>query len=63
MFLVCGLKVIAHRLGTVVRADKIVVLRKGEVVEEGRHVDLMASNAKGFYRNLMATQQTAYLNE
>lgn len=57
------MKVIAHRLGTVVKADKIVVLRKGQVVETGRHADLMSPSAKGYYRQLMATQQTAYIAE
>jgi ATP-binding cassette, subfamily B, heavy metal transporter len=55
------LQVIAHRLSTVVNADNIVVLRAGEAVEQGRHSELMRPSARGFYRSLMATQQTAYL--
>ncbi len=35
--------VIAHRLGTIRNADRIVVLQKGEVIEEGPHEDLMAA--------------------
>jgi len=35
---------IAHRLSTVVDADKIVVLEKGHVVEEGTHADLLTKN-------------------
>ena len=34
--------VIAHRLSTVLGADKICVLVDGEIVEEGRHSDLLA---------------------
>jgi len=34
--------VIAHRLATVQKSDRIVVLDQGQVVEQGRHEDLMA---------------------
>ncbi len=37
--------VIAHRLSTVVSADKIVVLQEGKLVEEGSHSELLANNA------------------
>lgn len=42
--------VISHRLSTIVDADKIVVIDKGVVVEEGTHPELM--RAKGFYYEL-----------
>lgn len=42
--------VIAHRLSTVRRADKIVVLNAGEVIESGTHADLLALN--GHYAKL-----------
>jgi subfamily B ATP-binding cassette protein MsbA len=46
--------VIAHRLSTVVRADKIVVLSEGAVVDIGRHDELLARCA--LYRNLCKLQ-------
>jgi ATP-binding cassette subfamily B protein len=49
------LVVIAHRLNTVVRADKIVVLDGGSVVEEGTHDALM--RAGGLYARMWEEQQ------
>ena len=46
--------VIAHRLSTIQIADKIVVLKKGEIVEEGKHHDLLAK--KGEYFKLVNMQ-------
>ena len=45
--------VIAHRLSTVRAADRILVLRKGRIIEEGSHADLMARG--GHYADLYAT--------
>lgn len=42
--------VIAHRLSTIQSADKIVVLEKGRIVEQGTQAELLELN--GFYRNL-----------
>lgn len=39
---------IAHRLSTVVDADRILVIDKGKIVEEGKHLDLIAIN--GHYK-------------
>jgi len=43
--------VIAHRLSTIRNADKIVVLKKGEIMEEGTHDELVAAN--GAYKKLV----------
>ena len=46
--------VIAHRLSTIENADLILVLRDGDVVEQGTHRQLM--DRKGFYHQLYAAQ-------
>ena len=45
---------IAHRLSTVVDADRILVLKDGQVVESGRHAELVA--LEGEYAQLWAMQ-------
>lgn len=46
--------VIAHRLKTILNADKIVVLKDGNIIEEGNHHELLAEN--GFYAELYNNQ-------
>ena len=46
--------VIAHRLATTQEADKIVVFDKGEIIEVGKHVDLLSK--KGIYKELCEKQ-------
>ena len=43
--------IIAHRLSTIRNADKIIVLRKGEIVEMGNHEELMEKD--GYYKNMV----------
>ncbi|MFP5439619.1 MAG: ABC transporter ATP-binding protein [Bacteroidia bacterium] len=47
--------VIAHRLATIVNADKIIVMDKGLIVEEGSHYELI-NRSSGYYRNLYYSQ-------
>ena len=46
--------VIAHRLSTIRNADQVLVLREGQIIEQGKHHDLLA--AQGFYYNLYMSQ-------
>ncbi|MBF7097005.1 ABC transporter ATP-binding protein [Alkalibacter mobilis] len=46
--------VIAHRLSTVLAADKILVIKDGFIVEEGKHLDLLEKS--GVYKELFETQ-------
>lgn len=46
--------VVAHRLSTIERADKIIVMADGRIVEQGNHDDLLALN--GHYARLHASQ-------
>ncbi|HOJ23865.1 MAG TPA: ABC transporter ATP-binding protein [Bacteroidales bacterium] len=48
--------VIAHRLSTVVKADKIIVLKDGEIIESGTHKELI-DKPHGFYRYLFDYQK------
>ena len=44
--------VIAHRPATIALADRVVLLERGEVIAEGTHEDLLATNVR--YREVLA---------
>jgi subfamily B ATP-binding cassette protein MsbA len=46
--------VIAHRLSTIQNADTIIVMHKGEIAEQGSHLELLAKN--GIYKKLVDMQ-------
>ena len=48
--------IIAHRLSTIVDADKILVFEKGNIIEQGTHIQLLKK--KGLYADMWNTQQT-----
>jgi ABC-type multidrug transport system fused ATPase/permease subunit len=48
--------VTAHRLSTIVRADQILVLEHGRVVQRGTHASMLAEG--GIYKSLLEAQQT-----
>ena len=46
--------IIAHRLSTIVSCDRILVIQKGQIVEDGTHESLLAQN--GYYQQLYSNQ-------
>lgn len=58
----CTRIVVAHRLSTIKQCDRIIVLDKGHIVEDGKYEDLIAKN--GYFAELVARQRlddTAYI--
>ena len=53
--------VIAHRLSTIRRADQILVMRHGQIIERGTHEELLATN--GLYSRLARIQGTTFIEE
>ncbi|MDF2156269.1 ABC transporter transmembrane domain-containing protein [Algoriphagus sp. CAU 1675] len=47
--------IIAHRLATIRKVDRIYVLSEGKIIEQGSHLDLLG-NPEGFYANLVKLQ-------
>lgn len=54
----CTRIVIAHRLSTIKQCDRIIVLDKGKIVEDGKYEELIALN--GFFAGLVAKQRLDY---
>ena len=46
--------IVAHRLSTIINADCILVMKDGQIIEQGRHQELLAKN--GFYTSLYNSQ-------
>ena len=46
--------IVAHRLSTIINCDRILVVKNGQLVEEGSHCELMARG--GVYSNLVERQ-------
>jgi ABC-type multidrug transport system fused ATPase/permease subunit len=53
--------VIAHRLSTIRRADMILLMHDGRIVERGTHAELMS--ARGTYYDMVRRQTTATIEE
>ncbi len=53
--------VVAHRLATIAKMDRIVVLDRGRVVEQGTHAELLAAGRNGVYGRLWAHQSGGFL--
>lgn len=53
--------VVAHRLSTIINADQILVVQDGEIIERGRHDELVSDG--GVYANMWLQQQKAEKNE
>lgn len=52
---------IAHRLSTIAAMDRLIVMDKGEIIEQGSHKELLAQN--GVYAQLWTHQTGGFIGE
>ena len=52
--------IIAHRFSTIMRADRIIVMDKGRIVEQGTHPELVKNN-NGIYHKLWGLQTEGFI--
>ena len=57
----CTRIVIAHRLSTIKQCDRIIVLDKGKIIEDGKYEELIEKN--GFFAELVARQRLDSVHE
>jgi ATP-binding cassette, subfamily B, bacterial len=57
----CSALVVAHRLATVSRLDRIVVMEQGAIVEQGTHVELLHHGEAGVYGRLWRHQSGGFI--
>ena len=55
--------VIAHRLTTIKNADRIIVMKKGSIIEDGNHDSLLLDYPEGVYAKLVNIQNEAEISE
>jgi len=55
--------VIAHRLSTIKNSDKIIVMKKGKIIEEGNHDSLLNDYPEGTYTKFVREQENAEQND
>jgi ATP-binding cassette subfamily B protein len=53
--------VVAHRLATIARLDRIVVIEEGRIVEDGCHAELLSLGDDGIYGRLWKRQSGVFL--
>jgi ATP-binding cassette subfamily B protein len=58
----CTALVVAHRLSTIARLDRIIVVKDGRIIETGTHRELLLASTVGTYRELWEHQSGGFLS-